>query len=380
MGRVTGGEGWKRPTAAGRAKQQGFGGETLKASVPGQGRGGKGITASPRRQWRGADLSLTKSPQRETLGRAPKAGAGREGGMRPPHGRSVSGPGAAAGPSRVPGPTSLTRASLPRVGLIGRAPPATTHARSRSPRSRNAEPKRPRSRSGSMTGCWRQTAPRRPPPPWSGPGAGGGSGTAPPLLPHPAPLRAPLAEPWGWVTRPREGGPAADTPGGLAVCPREASPGGVGASRFPTFWEKGWLPPRPPRERHPFVPCCPPEWRHSCSLANFTTKNQGDTKDTKHACCRWHKLPVGNFTHGIILLPYRWCSSQYFCPPSFLLGSGAGCTASPVVGSLSSFSFTCHKMSIKYGQQWIGLACPPVTPPSFSPVEAFSLLDGMGPF
>lgn len=185
VGRVTGGEGWKRPTAAGQAKQQGFGGETLKASVPGRGRGGKGITASPRRQWRGADLSLTKSPQRETLGRAPKAGAGREGGMRPPHGRSVSGPGAAAGPSRVPGPTSLTRASLPRVGLIGRAPPATTHARSRSPRSRNAEPKRRRSRSGSMTGCWRQTAPRRPPPPRSGPGAGGGSGTAPPPSPTP---------------------------------------------------------------------------------------------------------------------------------------------------------------------------------------------------
>ena len=82
VGRVMGGDGWKRPTAAGQAKQQGFGGETSKASVWGQGRGGKGITTSPRRQCRGCRPVPDQIPQRETQGHVPKAGGGLEGGMR----------------------------------------------------------------------------------------------------------------------------------------------------------------------------------------------------------------------------------------------------------------------------------------------------------
>lgn len=91
----------------------------------------------------GADLSLTTSHTARP--RKQEMGWGYE---QPP---------TAGGAGTRPGQRVPPRAACP-------AATAGTHALSRSPRSRNAELRRRRSRSGSMTGGWRQTAPHRPRP------------------------------------------------------------------------------------------------------------------------------------------------------------------------------------------------------------------------
>lgn len=76
-------------------------------------------------------------------GRGPRQGRRHSGSPR-----GASGPGLGLQPPPRP----------PRAA----SPAPLTHARSSSPRTRNAEPRRRRSRSGSMAAGWRPAAPRRP--------------------------------------------------------------------------------------------------------------------------------------------------------------------------------------------------------------------------
>lgn len=310
VGRVTGGDGWRGPqqhdgwnnrASEERLRRPHCGGEEEEGKALPHRREGDvgGVRARP---W--------PNPTTWDPGARPESGKWAWGEVwedTHPPGRRGYRPG---GPARAACPGGPAPG-----GLIRRAPrhsPGATHARSRSPRSRNAEPRRRRSRSGSMAGGWRQTAAAPPPPPWPCPAAGGGSGTAPP---RPSGLRV---ENRGAEVRPHGSAGRLAAPRRPCCVPAGAGEipglraGGGGASCFPTSWKKGWLPRRPPRERHRFVPCCPPELRHSCSLVNFTTKKEGNTKDAKHTCHDWHELP-NKITHGIVLLPYRQCSSRFFC-------------------------------------------------------------------